>query len=475
MTTHNFKSLQLTETMLKAVSKLGYETPTAVQAQAIPYVLQGRDIIAAAKTGTGKTAAFALPCMQNIARARNKNKAPLMLVVTPTRELAEQISNVCKTIASVSEVSVLSVVGGVSYNPQIAALKRGIDVLIATPGRLFDLMQQRAVNLGSIKMLVLDEADRMLDMGFWPQIKKIVASTPKARQTLLFSATIDEQVKTTSKQILNNPAQIEIAHKGDVADTLKQYKIDVPHEIKPALLNAVLKQYGSKRVIVFARTKSRADTTCKRVKRAGFKAAVIHSNRTQAQRRRALESFANGKVGILVATDVLARGIDVSEVSYVVNFDLPDQAQDYIHRVGRAGRAGKRGFAISFVSQRQKQELKQIERLIKQELPSLKIKEFNAEEKLAKVKQQQQRKAEKADVDIIQAKKEQAERKRKKARKKNKLAPQTKLANKPKKRHSKNHARKNTNSKHKGNHLNKQDFRPGRARRKEMKKQRAKR
>ena len=374
-----FAELGLSDAVLAAVDHLGYTEPTPVQAQAIPLALQGRDIIAAAKTGTGKTAAFSLPSLDILARAERK-KAPAMLVITPTRELAMQIQEVCQTIARTRGLRVANVVGGVKIEPQIDRLARGVDVLIATPGRLIDLMNQKAVDLSQVQVLVLDEADRMLDMGFLPSVRRIVEATPKSRQTLLFSATIDKGVLDQVDAMLNDPAIVQIAAKGETADTVEQYIAHVPHTLKPDLLAALLKERGHKRVIVFARTRHRADAACRKLKRAGYHAEAIHSDRSQNQRKRALDNFASGETDILVATDVLARGIDVDEVSYVVNYDVPTQAEDYVHRIGRTGRAGAEGFAITFVSPENKDELAAIEKLIKRDIPEIEIAGFNLEE-----------------------------------------------------------------------------------------------
>ena len=374
-----FAELGLSDAVLAAVDHLGYTEPTPVQAQAIPLVLQGRDIIAAAKTGTGKTAAFSLPSLDILARAERK-KASAMLVITPTRELAMQIQEVCQTIARTRGLRVANVVGGVKIEPQIDRLARGVDVLIATPGRLIDLMNQKAVDLSQVQVLVLDEADRMLDMGFLPSVRRIVEATPKSRQTLLFSATIDKGVLDQVDAMLNDPAIVQIAAKGETADTVEQYIAHVPHTLKPDLLAALLKERGHKRVIVFARTRHRADAACRKLKRAGYHAEAIHSDRSQNQRKRALDNFASGETDILVATDVLARGIDVDEVSYVVNYDVPTQAEDYVHRIGRTGRAGAEGFAITFVSPENKDELAAIEKLIKRDIPEIEIAGFNLEE-----------------------------------------------------------------------------------------------
>ena len=409
----HFDDLGLSGQALQAVAQLGYSTPTPVQEQAIPKVLEGRDLIAAAKTGTGKTAAFSLPTMDKLGHAKG-NKGPLMLVVTPTRELAEQIGEVCGTIAKNTHHRILTVVGGVSYNPQIQALNRGIDVLIATPGRLVDLMDQGAAHLSSVEVLVLDEADRMLDMGFWPAMRKIIGATPQNRQTLLFSATIDRAIMNTAGKLLHDPAMVEIAHKGETADTVEQYVMHVQQAVKPELLKGLIKERGHRRVIVFCRTRSRADATCRRLKKVGYSVEAIHSSRSQNQRRRALENFANGTTDVLVATDVLARGIDVEEVEYVVNYDLPTQPEDYVHRIGRTGRAGATGFAVSFVSPETADALRDIQKLLKRTIPELELQNFDMHEAENEAAARAQRAEARRDPEIQQAKKEQAARKRRK-------------------------------------------------------------
>lgn len=352
------------------MASLGYTEPTPVQAEAIPAVLEGRDVLAAAKTGTGKTAAFALPSMGTLAFHTEAAK-PRMLAVTPTRELAMQISDTCTAIARHTGHSVLTVVGGLSYDPQINGLNKGVDVLIATPGRLIDLMKKDAVDLSDVDVLVLDEADRMVDMGFWPQVSEIVDATPARRQTLLFSATIDSSIEGAVDNLLSNPVMVEIARKGDVADTIDQYIIKTPRRLRPTLLNALIRVRGSERVIVFTRTKGCADNCVRRLRNGGITAEAIHANRSQAQRKHALENFREGITDVLVATDVLARGIDISEVRYVVNYDLPEQIEDYVHRIGRTGRAGEAGCAISFVMPETRSLLKQIQSFIMTEIPEL--------------------------------------------------------------------------------------------------------
>lgn len=353
----SFADLGLSEEVLSAVADMGYTAPTPVQAASIPHALDGEDVLAAAQTGTGKTAAFLLPTMNNLphvprsrARGRVAAQGPLMLVVTPTRELAQQIEEVCRAIARRTGHTSVIVVGGVSYNPQRDKLKRGCDILIATPGRLQDLIDQGACSLDQVQVLVLDEADRMLDMGFLPAVRRIVSYTRDDRQTLLFSATLDEQAVGSITDLVTDPARVEIAPVTSTADTVEQYVLPVSLESKNALLADVLKREGSNRVIVFCRTKHRADACSRRLARAGITCAAIHGDRSQAQRERALKAFRSGECDVLVATDVLARGIDISDVRYVVNFDVPEDPVDYIHRIGRTGRAGEEGWSLTFVT-----------------------------------------------------------------------------------------------------------------------------
>ena len=363
--TVRFADLGLSDTVMQAVADMGYETPTPVQAASIPEVLAGRDILAAAQTGTGKTAAFLLPAMSKLGhvvppakkgdrgrRRRNaaRGRGPLMLVITPTRELAQQIDEVCTTVAKRTGHTAVTVVGGLSYGPQKQALARGCDILVATPGRLVDLIEQGAANLDEVGVLVLDEADRMLDMGFLPQVRTIVSKCREERQTLLFSATLDEERVGAITDLVHEPARVEIAPVTSTADTVDQYVVPVSMDEKNALLAEVLKKEGPERVIVFVRTKRRADTCVRRLARSGFKCEAIHGDRSQGQRQRALAAFRDGRVQVLVATDVLARGIDVSDVRYVINFDVPEEPTDYIHRIGRTGRAGEEGWSLTFVT-----------------------------------------------------------------------------------------------------------------------------
>ncbi len=409
-----FKELGLSDKALSAVERMGYEIPTPVQCQAIPLALKGRDIIAAAQTGTGKTAAFSLPSMDRLEHAKG-GAGPLMLVITPTRELAQQIGEVAEEIAISTHHRIVTVVGGLSYKPQIDRLKRGCDILIATPGRLIDLMEQKAVRLDDVQVLVLDEADRMLDMGFLPAVKKIVNATPKDRQTLLFSATIDRSILNVAGVFLRDPATVEIARKGDVASTVDHYVIRVPQSVKPALLKAVLEEKGFFRVIVFARTRSRADSSSRRLRREGYKVEAIHSDRSQNQRKRALDRFAKGEVNIITATDVLARGIDVDEVDYVINYDVPDQPEDYIHRIGRTGRAGQKGLAITFVTPETEDALRGIEKLLKTKIPEMKLDSFDINEAKAISAEKSINARAKRDPEIRKAKRDMANRAQKKA------------------------------------------------------------
>lgn len=413
--TKQFNELGLSELALQAVEDLGYTEPTPVQEQAIPAVLAGRDVIAAAKTGTGKTAAFSLPLMDALEHARH-GQGPLMLVVTPTRELAKQIQDVCKTIAKRTHHNITCVVGGVSYDPQKNALARGTDILIATPGRLIDLLNQGAANLSQVNTLVLDEADRMLDMGFLPDMKRIVAACPSDRQTLLFSATIDEGIEKNMAHLLTDPVFVEIAHKGETADTVDQYFVRVDQRLKNDLLQALLEEKGGTRIIVFARTRHRVDNCCRKLRRAGIRAEAIHSDRSQNQRQRALDNFAAGKVDVIVATDVLARGIDVSDVNYVVNLDLPTMPEDYVHRIGRTGRAGESGYAVSFVNPETESILHDIEKLIGKKIPEMEVESFDAEASAAAAAAKATRNAGRRDPELAQAAREYANAQKKKQR-----------------------------------------------------------
>ncbi len=374
-----FSELGLSEAALAAVERLGYDDATPVQEQSIPLILEGRDVIAAASTGTGKTAAFLLPTLSTLPRVKGRGRAPRVCVVSPTRELAQQISRTCMQISRKTGHFVTTVYGGTPYGPQIRELRGGTDVLIATPGRLNDLMDRGVVDLSEVKVLVLDEADRMLDMGFLPDVTKIVEQTPADRQTLLFSATIDSSIQKNLSSLLADPAIVEIARNGETAATVEQFIMPIANRKKQELLESVLEAKGHERVIVFARTKNRTEECAELLESAGYHAESIHSDKTQGRRRRALDNFRRGKTDILVATDVLARGIDVPEVNYVINFDLPDMAEDYVHRIGRTGRAGADGFAISFVTRETVKTLREIEKLIGKDIPFTTIENYETD------------------------------------------------------------------------------------------------
>ncbi len=376
----SFAELGLNEQILSGVESLGFETPTPVQAQAIPLVLEGRDVVASAQTGTGKTAAFALPALQLIAGV--KGKGPHALVVTPTRELAAQIDGVCKVVCERTGQRVVIVMGGAKFDPQIAELERGCDMLVATPGRLIDLMEHNHVELSGVQTLVLDEADRMLDMGFWPSVRRIMQALPSKRQTLLFSATIPPSIKSTIDAMLSDPAYVEIARVGETADTVEEHLCPVTQGQKTQLLEALLRSGGASgekpdRVLVFCRTKHRVDDVSKTLKNAGVKVDVMHADRPQKAREKALEKFREGKCQVLVATDVMSRGIDVSGIDAVVNFDVPMDPEDYVHRIGRTGRAGATGHAYTFVAPDEISPLREIEYFTKKLVPMWDLADFD--------------------------------------------------------------------------------------------------
>ena len=370
--TTTFAELGLNEQILAGVESLGFSTPTPVQAGAIPEVLAGRDVVASAQTGTGKTAAFALPTLQRI--AGKTGKGPHALVVTPTRELAAQIDNVVKVVCEQTGQRAVIVMGGARFEKQIKQLERGCDLLVATPGRLLDLMEHNHVSLSGVEVLVLDEADRMLDMGFWPSVRRIMHALPEKHQTLLFSATIPPSIKSTIDAMLHEPAVVEISRVGETADTVEEHLCPVTQAQKPELLRALLDTGGAsgqrpERVLVFCRTKHRVDDVSAMLKNAQVKVDVMHADRPQQARARALERFREGKVQVLVATDVMSRGIDVAGVDAVVNFDVPMDPEDYVHRIGRTGRAGATGHAYTFVAPDEISPLREIEYFTKKLVP----------------------------------------------------------------------------------------------------------
>ena len=370
--TTTFAELGLNEQILAGVDALGFSTPTPVQAGAIPEVLAGRDVVASAQTGTGKTAAFALPTLQRI--AGKSGRGPHALVVTPTRELAAQIDDVVKVVCQKTGQRAVIVMGGAKFDKQIAALEKGCDLLVATPGRLLDLMEHNHVSLAGVEVLVLDEADRMLDMGFWPSVRRIMHALPERHQTLLFSATIPPSIKSTIDAMLHEPAVVEISRVGETADTVEEHLCPVTQAQKPELLRALLDTGGAsgerpERVLVFCRTKHRVDDVSAMLKNAQVKVDVMHADRPQQARARALERFREGKVQVLVATDVMSRGIDVAGVDAVVNFDVPMDPEDYVHRIGRTGRAGATGHAYTFVAPDEISPLREIEYFTKKLVP----------------------------------------------------------------------------------------------------------
>lgn len=366
----SFDSLGLSKAILDNVAREGYTSPTPIQTRAIPTVLEGRDVLGLAQTGTGKTAAFSLPVLDAFARAgqRKKTKGPQILILTPTRELALQVAEAFSTYGRGLGVRITSVFGGVGQRPQVDALRRGVDVLVATPGRLIDLMDQGLASLDEVGLLILDEADRMLDMGFIRPIQKIVGRISRERQTLLFSATMPASIRSLANDLLIDPVEVSVAPKVKTAPKVDQELYHVGQKSKIALLQTVLSGADVERAIVFTRTKRGADRLAKKVA-PGIEAAVIHGNKSQNARTRALDGFRSGTTKVLIATDVAARGIDVDDISHVVNFDLPNEPESYVHRIGRTGRAGATGIAVSFCDPSERGYLRDIERLTKKSIP----------------------------------------------------------------------------------------------------------
>jgi ATP-dependent RNA helicase RhlE len=369
----SFENLNLIEPILKALKTEGYTTPTPIQEQAIPFILQHRDLLGCAQTGTGKTAAFAIPILQLLFEDRQKHKEQKSikaLILTPTRELAIQISESFTAYGKHTGLKNLVIFGGVSQNPQVDALRRGVDILIATPGRLLDLMNQRYVHLEHIKMLILDEADRLLDMGFVPDVKKIIAKVPANRQTLFFSATMPTEIQSLADSILQKPAKVEVAPVSSTADTIQQSLYYVEKGDKRLLLNHILKDKNIKTALVFTRTKHGADKVVKDLIRAGITAEAIHGNKSQNARQRALTNFKNRTTRVLIATDIAARGIDIDELTHVINYEIPNIPETYVHRIGRTGRAGANGIAFTFCDGEEEIDyLRDIHKLIAKEIP----------------------------------------------------------------------------------------------------------
>lgn len=378
-----FETLGLSEELLRALRDTGYTSPTSIQAQAIPAILDGADVMAAAQTGTGKTAGFTLPLLQLLNnKPPVKNNRARALVLTPTRELAAQVQESVFTYGKHLQLRSAVVFGGVKINPQMMKLRRGVDVLVATPGRLLDLYQQRAISFNDIEILVLDEADRMLDMGFIHDIKKIMALLPKQRQNLMFSATFSKDIRQLAKGITNNPIEIDVSPRNSTVETIAQKVHPVDKTRKLELLSHLIRTGNWYQVLVFSRTKHGADKLVKRLGRNNIHAAAIHGNKSQPQRTKALANFKQNKIQVLVATDIAARGIDIDQLSHVVNFDLPNVPEDYVHRIGRTGRAGANGHAISLVSADEAKQLQDIERLIKSKIEREEIEGFEPEHRV---------------------------------------------------------------------------------------------
>ncbi|HEY6484378.1 MAG TPA: DEAD/DEAH box helicase [Steroidobacteraceae bacterium] len=362
-----FVDLGLKPELLRAVSEKGYTQPTPIQLQAIPAVLSGQDVLAGAQTGTGKTAAFVLPILQRLGQACGR--APRALILTPTRELAAQVAESARTYGKYAAMRTVVVFGGVSINPQIDALRRGCDVLVATPGRLLDLAQQREVDLSGVQCLVLDEADRMLDMGFIPAIRRIIKLLPAQRQNLMFSATYADDIRELAARILRNPVPIEVAARNATPERVEQHIYRVPKEHKRHLLAHLIDAGSWNQVLVFTRTKHGANRLTQQLESHGILAAAIHGNKSQGARVRALADFKANRITALVATEVAARGLDIKELPHVVNYELPNVPEDYVHRIGRTARAGGSGCAVSLVSPDEGVLLRDIERLLKRSLP----------------------------------------------------------------------------------------------------------
>ena len=372
----SFNELGLSKPLLKAISDSGYTEPTSIQSAAIGPVLSGKDLMASAQTGTGKTAAFTLPLLEKLGQRDNTGTHPRVLVITPTRELAAQIEASANTYGKHTTLQSLAVFGGVKIGPQIKKLHQGIDILIATPGRLLDLSQQGAVNLKQVEVLVLDEADRMLDMGFIPDIRRIQKLLPDSKQTLMFSATYSPEIRKLAHDYLSNPVEINVTPKNAAAHTVEQVLHPVDKRRKSELLQHLVQLNSWSQALVFSKTKHGANKLTRDLAKTGVRAAAIHGNKSQAQRTKALEDFKRGKVEILVATDIASRGIDISELPMVINFDLPHVPEDYVHRIGRTGRAGTTGNAISLVCADEAKQLRDIERVIKKPLERVEIEGF---------------------------------------------------------------------------------------------------
>ena len=374
-----FRALGLEANILKAVQEAGYTEPTPIQTEAIPPILAGQDVIGIAQTGTGKTAAFTLPMLMKLSGvlASGQRRCTRALVVAPTRELVIQIEENIRAYGKHLPLRMATVFGGVGERPQMDALRSGVDIVIATPGRLIDLMGRRCADFSGLQFLVLDEADRMLDMGFLPPIRQIVRSLPQKRQTLLFSATLSREIEQLTHEFQHNPKLVQIGRRSNPAETVTQLVYEVPKHLKPALLVHLLKDPQMNMVLVFSRMKHSADRVARKLESTGIKTAALHANKSQNQRLRALKDFKSGAVRVLVATDIAARGIDVDGISHVVNYDFPMHSEDYVHRIGRTGRAQAVGDAISFVTPEDRDALRSLERFIGRGIVRKRAEDFN--------------------------------------------------------------------------------------------------
>ena len=374
----SFTTLGLSEPLLKAVKEQGYTEPTPIQKQAIPVIIDKKDVLAAAQTGTGKTAGFTLPLLQRLDQTKPQMKKQQIraLVLTPTRELAAQVAESVKLYGKYMPYKSTMIFGGVGINPQLATIRKGVDIVIATPGRLLDIASQKGIDFSALEVLILDEADRMLDMGFIHDIKKLMKMMPKKKQTLLFSATFSPEIKKLASGLLNNPETIEVARQNKTADQISQVVHYVDKHRKRELLSQLIKTKKWEQVLVFTRTKHGANKLTKQLEETGITAAAIHGNKSQGARTKALANFKEGKTRVLVATDIAARGIDIDQLPHVVNFELPNIPEDYVHRIGRTGRAGKSGEAVSLVCVDEHKLLFDIEKLIKTEINKVHIPAF---------------------------------------------------------------------------------------------------
>ena len=369
-TAQSFESLGLSEAVQRAVRDAGYSTPTPIQREAIPLVLRGRDVIGLAQTGTGKTAAFTLPLVNLLIGGPGRTRA---IVLTPTRELCMQVEESIQKYAKHSQLSVVAVFGGVPLEPQQRALRQGVDVIVATPGRLIDHLERQNVVFDDLEVLVLDEADRMLDMGFAPQINRLVNEMPKYRQTLLFSATMPPEVEVLARKYLRKPIVVQIGRRSEAAQTVTHAVYPVPRERKSSLLSHLLKDGELDSVLVFVRTKIGADRVVRHLEHEGIDAVAMHADKTQAQRTRALEDFKAGKIRVLVATDIAQRGLDISHITHVISYDVPQQPEDYVHRIGRTGRASKEGDAYTFMSPDEIAMVRTIEAVMGKPIPRVSV------------------------------------------------------------------------------------------------------